>query len=80
MGTGNRNPGSLELRMIDAEIAHLRVVVETVLREPNHALPANYWRRRLTELMEGRHLLHHQFADIVGLLERLDTSGAQEIP
>jgi hypothetical protein len=60
--------GAFELRMIDADIAHIRLAIEAALHEPNSALPLLYWRRRLEHLLRSRHLLHHQFSAVADLL------------
>ncbi|WP_250523677.1 MULTISPECIES: hypothetical protein [unclassified Caballeronia] len=65
--------GAFELRMIDAEISHLRLALEAVLREPNAALPHHYWRRRLESLLCSRRLLHYQFSAITDLISKLAT-------
>ncbi|MCE4547340.1 MULTISPECIES: hypothetical protein [unclassified Caballeronia] len=64
--------GAFELRMIDADIAHIRLAIEAVLHEPNSALPLLYWRRRLEQLLLSRHLLRHQFSAVADLLTRLE--------
>ncbi|AQH05391.1 hypothetical protein A9R05_40965 (plasmid) [Burkholderia sp. KK1] len=63
--------GAFELRMIDADISHIRLAIEAVLQEPNSALPLLYWRRRLEQLLRSRHLMHHQFSAVTDLLSRL---------
>jgi hypothetical protein len=64
--------GAFELRMIDADIAHIRLAIEAVLHESNSALPMLYWRRRLEHLLRSRHLLHHQFSAVADLLTRIE--------
>lgn len=77
MDTSHSNVvGAFELRMIDAEIGHIRLAIETILREPNAALPLYYWRVRLEDLLRERHLLHHQFSTVADLLTRLENSRA----
>ncbi|WP_152979222.1 hypothetical protein [Caballeronia cordobensis] len=62
--------GAFELRMIDADISHIRLAIEAVLQEPS-ALPLLYWRTRLEQLLRSRHLIHHQFSAVTDLLSRL---------
>jgi len=68
----NNIVGAFELRMIDADIAHIRLAIEAVLHESNSALPMLYWRRRLEHLLRSRHLLHHQFSAVADLLTRIE--------
>jgi hypothetical protein len=75
----NRILGSFELRMIDNDLAHLRVAVDAILREPNRTLPIAYWRCRLNDLLRKSHLLPHQFAVVTGLLQRLDESEVYDL-
>lgn len=63
--------GAFQLRMIDADISHIRLAIEAVLQERNSALPLLYWRRRLEQLSRCRHLMHHQFSAVTDLLNRL---------
>ncbi|BBQ03766.1 hypothetical protein BSFA1_88940 (plasmid) [Burkholderia sp. SFA1] len=63
--------GAFQLRMIDADISHIRLAIEAVLQEPNSTLPLLYWRRRLEQLLYCRHLMHHQFSAVTDLLNRL---------
>ncbi|WP_250520340.1 MULTISPECIES: hypothetical protein [unclassified Caballeronia] len=63
--------GAFQLRMIDADISHIRLAIEAVSLEPNAALPLLYWRRRLEQLLRCRHLMHHQFSAVTDLLSRL---------
>ncbi len=74
MDTSNTNIlGAFQLRMIDADISHIRLAIDAVLQEPNSTLPLLYWRRRLEQLLHCRHLMHHQFSAVTDLLNRLAT-------
>jgi len=68
----NNIVGAFELRMIDADIAHIRLAIEAVLHESNSALPMLYWRRRLEHLLRSRHLLHYQFSAVADLLTKIE--------
>jgi hypothetical protein len=59
------------LVLTDAELAHLRLVIESSLRDDHSALPPAYWRRRLNDLLVHANLLKHQKEQIVELLSRL---------
>ena len=69
---------AFELRMIDADIAHIRIAIEAVLYASNPALPLMYWRRRLERLLQSRHLLHHQFSTVTDLLTRIEKMSEAE--
>ncbi|MDR5785211.1 hypothetical protein P9281_01355 [Caballeronia sp. LP003] len=59
------------LALTDADIAHLKVVIESSLREPNRALPVSYWRGRLQQLRADVRLLPAQAQQIQELVDRL---------
>jgi hypothetical protein len=67
--------GAFELRMIDADIAHIRLAIATVSHEPNSIFPPAYWRHRLENMLRDRHLLHHQFSAVTDMLARLENNG-----
>ena len=59
------------LSLTDADIAHLRVAIESSMRDDHPALPPAYWRRRLNKLLRDENLLTTQTQQIAELLDRL---------
>ncbi|BBU31429.1 hypothetical protein BTHE68_51630 [Burkholderia sp. THE68] len=62
------------LALTDADIAHLRVAIESSVRDDHPALPPAYWRRRLNKLLRDENLLTTQMQQIVELLDRLEAA------
>ncbi|AET93427.1 MULTISPECIES: hypothetical protein [Caballeronia] len=60
------------LALTDADIAHLRVAIESSMRDDHPALPPAYWRSRLTKLLRDDNLLTTQMKQITELLDRLE--------
>jgi len=66
--------GSFKSTLIDQDIAH----IARVMRPSMHGdlggaiLPADYWRRRLFELLDADHLTNSQLCAIDDLLLQLD--------
>ncbi|MCG7400395.1 hypothetical protein [Caballeronia zhejiangensis] len=67
-----------ELLMIDADLGHLQraVALEIVARNP--VLPLTYWRRRVTRILETRHLLPAQIAVACALMDLIESSSPSE--
>lgn len=61
------------LALTDADLAHLRLVIESSVRDDHPALPPAYWRRRLKKLVAHGNLLPTQMQQIDDLLDRLGT-------
>ncbi|MDR5806331.1 hypothetical protein [Caballeronia sp. LZ001] len=64
--------------MIDADLGHLlrAVALEIVARNP--MLPLTYWRRRVTRILETRHLLPAQMAVASKLKVLIESSSPSE--
>jgi hypothetical protein len=71
----NRLTDARRLALTDADIAHLRLVIESSVRDDHPALPPAYWRRRLKTLVSGGNLLPKQLQQIDDLLVRLGLDG-----
>ncbi len=73
--------GSFKSTLIDQDIAH----IARVMRPSMHGdlggaiLPADYWRRRLFELLEAEHLTNSQLCAIDDLLLQLDDLCTKEL-
>ena len=67
-----------ELLLIDADLGHLQraVALEIVARNP--VLPLTYWRRRVTRILETRHLLPAQLAVARALMDLIESSSPSE--
>ncbi|BAN26211.1 putative uncharacterized protein [Caballeronia insecticola] len=63
---------------MDADIAHLRLAIESSVRDDHPALPPAYWRRRLKKLMSDGNLLPTQLQQIDELLERLEPGASSD--
>jgi hypothetical protein len=61
------------LALTDADIAHLRLAIESSLRDDHASLPPSYWRGRLEKLQDDQRLLPTQLTQIRELIHRLDT-------
>lgn len=59
------------LALTDADLAHLRLAIESSARDDHPALPPAYWRRRLEKLRSAGDLLPKQLQQVEELLERL---------
>ncbi|SAK96559.1 hypothetical protein AWB79_07348 [Caballeronia hypogeia] len=68
----NRLTDARRLALTDADIAHLRLAIESSARDDHPALPPAYWRHRLKRLVNEGDLLPKQRKKIDELLERLD--------
>ncbi|SAK65123.1 hypothetical protein [Caballeronia ptereochthonis] len=66
------------LALTDADIAHLRLVIESSVRDDHPALPPAYWRRRLKKLVSDGNLLPTQLQQIDELLERLGPDASED--
>ncbi|WP_044042831.1 hypothetical protein [Caballeronia insecticola] len=66
------------LALMDADIAHLRLAIESSVRDDHPALPPAYWRRRLKKLMSDGNLLPTQLQQIDELLERLEPGASSD--
>ncbi|ACC71314.1 hypothetical protein PPMP20_13305 [Paraburkholderia phymatum] len=73
--------GSFKSTLIDQDIAH----IARVMRPSMHGdlggaiLPADYWRRRLFDLLEAEHLTNSQLCAIDDLLLQLDDLSSKEL-
>jgi hypothetical protein len=73
--------GSFKSTLIDQDIAH----IARVMRPSMHGdlggaiLPADYWRRRLFELLDADHLTNAQLCAIDDLLLQLDDLCTREL-
>ncbi|WP_250478410.1 MULTISPECIES: hypothetical protein [unclassified Caballeronia] len=67
-----------ELLLIDADLGHLQraIALEVVARNP--VLPLTYWRRRVTRILETRHLLPAQLAVARALLDLIESTSPSE--
>jgi hypothetical protein len=74
----NRLTDARRLALTDADIAHLRLAIESSAREDHPALPPAYWRRRLKKLVSEGDLLPTQLQQIGELLDRLATNEPHE--
>lgn len=72
--------GSYELRLTDADLAHLRIVIPDEVRDRNRVLPLAYWRRRVMQILETRHLVPAQLAVASALLAQIDSAVETETP
>ncbi|WP_250469578.1 hypothetical protein [Caballeronia sp. GAFFF2] len=72
--------GSYELRLTDADLAHLRIVIPDEVRDRNRVLPLAYWRRRVMQILETRHLVPAQLAVASALLAQIDSAVEAETP
>jgi hypothetical protein len=59
------------LRLNDTELRHLRIAILAELKDRKHAFPLAYWRSRVLQIIESRHLLPTQFALASALLDQL---------
>jgi hypothetical protein len=59
------------LTLTDADLAHLRLAIESSSRDDHPALPPAYWRQRLKKLVSAGDLLPKQLQQVEELLERL---------
>ncbi|MDR5835564.1 hypothetical protein [Caballeronia sp. LZ034LL] len=59
------------LALTDADLAHLRLAIESSARDDHPALPPAYWRQRLEKLRSAGDLLPKQLQQVEELLERL---------
>ncbi|WP_233828946.1 hypothetical protein [Paraburkholderia sp. ZP32-5] len=66
--------GSSQAALIDRDIAHIGRVMYVSLRGDfgGPILPASYWRKRLTTLLESGNLSPAQFGKVDSLLLQLD--------
>ncbi|WP_374121818.1 hypothetical protein [Paraburkholderia phenoliruptrix] len=66
----------------DQDIAHIaRVMMPSLIGDfDGPILPAEYWRRRLHELLEGTHLTRAQLCALDSLLLQLDDLEARGRP
>jgi hypothetical protein len=73
-GTGTTFSGSSQAALIDHDIAHIARVMHVSLRGDfgGPILPAAYWRKRLTTLLESGQLGPAQLRKIDSLLLQLD--------
>ena len=61
-----------DLMHTDADLAHLRTMVQAESRCVTPVLPLCYWRRRVADVMATRHLLPAQLALARALLAQID--------
>lgn len=73
-GTGNTFSGSSQAALIDHDIEHIARVMPVSLRGDlgGPILPAAYWRKRLTELIDSGQLGTAQLRKVDSLLLQLD--------
>ena len=66
--------GAYQLAIIDADIQHVRSAMLRSLADysDNPALGADYWRRRLNQLMNVQHLSRAHLRQVDALLAILD--------
>ncbi|WP_233848079.1 hypothetical protein [Paraburkholderia sp. HD33-4] len=72
--TGTTISGSSQAALIDHDIAHIARVMHLSLRGDfgGPILPATYWHKRLTALLDGGQLSSAQLDKVDGLLLQLD--------
>ena len=78
----NTLAGSSHLALIDHDIAHIARVMRLALHGDlgGPILPAAYWRKRLHQLLDARHLSHPQLCAIDSLLLQLHQFEAEPQP
>ncbi|KXV03234.1 hypothetical protein CR51_18820 [Caballeronia megalochromosomata] len=73
-------PSAYELLLADADLVHLRSVISMEVADPNRVFPLFYWRRRVTRLLETRHLLPAQLAAASSLLDIIESASPDVRP
>lgn len=68
-----------DLRVTDADLAHLRTMVQAESRSVSPVFPLPYWRRRVVVVMATRHLLPAQLAVASALLAQIDCAAEVQV-
>ncbi|KXV03730.1 hypothetical protein CR51_16375 [Caballeronia megalochromosomata] len=63
-----------ELLLIDADLVHLQRVVPLEVAASNPVFPFLYWQRRVTLILETRHLFPAQLAVASALLDLIEST------
>jgi hypothetical protein len=81
-GTGNTFSGSSQAALIDRDIAHIARVMHVSLRGDfgGPILPATYWRKRLSALLDSGQLSSAQLSKVDSLLLQLDRLASSPLP
>lgn len=68
-----------ELLLIDADLEHLHRAVALEVAAPRPVLPLTYWRRRVAQIVETRHLLPAQLAVACALMDLLESTSTSRL-
>ncbi len=63
-----------ELLLIDADLEHLHRAIALEVAAARPVLPLTYWRRRVTQIIETRHLLPAQLAVACALMDLIEST------
>lgn len=66
------NTSGYELLQSDAELAHLRIVVSSEVRNVIRVFPLRYWRSRVAYTLERQHLFPAQLAIGSALMDLIE--------
>ncbi|BAO88206.1 hypothetical protein [Caballeronia cordobensis] len=66
------NTSAYELLKTDAELAHLRILVDSEVHNVSPVFPLSYWRSRVVHILETRHLFPAQLAIASALMDLIE--------